>query len=289
MTKGDICRIILADGAFSNFAPDKKGVERVKRSTRTDMSVSWLRVLRLLDAGDKVKRETEQAVAAVEADRDRSREWKDRQIEQLRAEEGAEFARLGPKVYELMASIDRQEQTLATAVNYNSPALLNALQLIKVMGKGLPYQVRDAMIKDFVGDSCGLRCLKAAFSEAGYNTEAVDAALAPFNDLTNRAAEAAGELLAYSTTNDATRQWRAAGVRAAASRAQAGYGLDFDSPIVHELEHIKETTGDKVKAARITTWLKNHGGSVHEDAGSGGPTEMGMETLIDFRAGEADA
>ena len=261
----------------------------MRRSTKTDMSISWLRVLRLLDAGDKVKRETEQAVAAVEADRDRSREWKDRTIEQLRAEEGAEFARLGPKVYELMASIDRQEQTLATAVNYNSPALLNALQLVKTMGKGLPYQVRDAMVKDFVGDACGLRCLKAAFSEAGYNTEAVDAALAPFNDLTNRAAEAAGELLAYSTTNDATRQWRASGVRAAASRAQAGFGLDFDSPILHELEAIRDSTSDKAKAASITRWMKCHGGSVHEDAGAGGPTDMGEQALIDFRAGEADA
>lgn len=260
----------------------------MKRSTKTDMSVQWLRVLRLLDAGDKVKRETEAAMAAVEADRDRSREWKDRQIEQLRAEEGAEFARLGPKVYELMASIDRQEQTLAAAVTYNSPALLNALQLVKVMGKGLPYQIRDAMVKDFVGDACGLRCLKAAFSEAGYNTEAVDAALAPFNDLTNRAAEAAGELLAYSTTTHATRQWRAAGVRAAASRAQAGYELDFDSPIVHELEHIRDTTADKAKAASVTRWLKVHGGSVHEDAGAGGPTAMGEQALIDFRAGEAD-
>lgn len=260
----------------------------MKRSVKTDMSVSWLRVLRLLDAGDKVKRETEAAVAAVEADRDRSREWKDKMIKRLRDEEGAEFARLGPRVCELMASIDRQEQTLAAAVTYNSSALLNALQLVKTMGRGLPYQVRDAMVKDFVGDSCGLRCLKAAFSEAGYNTEAVDAALAPFNDLTNRAAEAAGELLAYSTTTHATRQWRAAGVRAAASRAQAGYGLDFDSPILHELESIRDTTSDKAKAASITRWMKCHGGSVHEDAGAGGPTDMGSEFLTDMRAGESD-
>jgi len=245
-------------------------------------------VLRLLDAGDKVKRETEAAVAAVQADGDRSQEWKDRQIAQLRREEGAEYGRIGPKVYELMSSIDDQEQAVAASMDYTNPALVQALQMVKLMGKGLPFEVRSKMVKDFVGDPCGLRCLKAAFEAEGYSVEAVDAALVPFTSFSNKAAEAAGELLAYATTDHATRQWRSAGVRAAASRAQAGYGLDFDSPIVHELEHIKETTGDKVKAARITTWLKNHGGSVHEDAGSGGPTEMGMETLIDFRAGEAD-
>lgn len=260
----------------------------MKRSTKTDMSVQWLRVLRLLDAGDKVKRETEAAVAAVEADRDRSREWKDKTTRQLRREEGEEYARLGPRVYELMSDIDTEEQRLSAAVNYNSPALLNALQLVKVLGKGLPYQIRDAMIKDFVGDACGLRCLKAAFSEAGFNTDGVDAALAPFNDLTNRAAEAAGELLAYSTTNDAPRQWRAAGIRAAASRAQASFGLDFDSPILHELESIRDSTSDRAKAASISRWMKCHGGSVHEDAGAGGPTDMAEQALIDFRAGEAD-
>lgn len=260
----------------------------MKRSTRTDMSVSWLRVLRLLDAGDRVKEQTAAAVAAIQADRDHSEEWKQRQVEQLRREEGAEYGRLGPMVYELMSSIDNQEQAVAASMDYTNPALVQALQMVKLMGKGLPFEVRSKMVRDFVGDPCALRCLKAAFEAEGYSVEAVDAALVPFTSLDNRTVEAAGELLAYSTTDHATRQWRSAGVRAAASRAQAGYDLDFDSPIVHELEHIKETTGDKGKAASITRWLKIHGGSVHEDAGSGGPTEMGMETLIDFRAGEAD-
>lgn len=258
----------------------------MKRSTKTDMSVQWLRVLRLLDAGDKAKRETEQAVDAIRADGDHSEEWKQRQIAQLRAEEGSEYARLGPMVYKTMSGIDDQEQALAEAMDYTSPRLHQALDMVRLMGKGLPDQVGARMVEDFRGDPCGLRCLRAAFQGAGIGCERVDTALSPFTSFNNQAAEAASELVAYATTDNATRQWRSAGVRAAASRAQAGFGLDFDSPIIHEMEAIRDTTSDKGKAASISRWLKVHGGSVHEDAGAGGATQMGMETLIDFRAGE---
>ena len=260
----------------------------MKRSTRTDLSVQWLRVLAMLNTGDRVKRETEAAVAAVQADGDHSDDYKRRIIDQLHQEAGQEYERMGRQVYEMLDKLDTQEREMAATVDYTDQRLYQALQMVKLMGQGFPFEARAKLIEDHRGNPFALRCIKSVFEGEGYNVDDVTAALSRFEDLTTRDAEAAGELLAYATTDGAAREWRSGPVRAMARRAQAAYGLDLDSPIVHELEHIRDTTGDKAKAASIDRWLKGHAGMVHEDAGAGGPTEMGMETLLDFRAGEGD-
>lgn len=260
----------------------------MRLSERTDLSVTWMRVLRLLDAGDAMRRETSRLMADVEADRDRSREWKNRTIQKLSEEAGAAYEHLGRQVYALLDRLDTQEQEMAARVDYTDQRLYRGLQMVKLLGDGFPHEARAKMVEDYRGNPFALRCIKSVFGGEGFNVDDVTAALSRFEDLSTRDAEAAGELLAYATTDGAAREWRSGPVREMARRAQAAYALDFDSPIVHELEHIRDTTGNKAKAASVDRWIKAHGGSVHEDAGAGGPTDLGVEVLKDFRAGEGD-
>ena len=260
----------------------------MKRTTRTDMSIKWMRVLARLRAGDQVADDTARSIAMVEADRDHSEDFKRRQADQLRKEAGQEYERLGREVYALLDDLDTQELEMSATVDYADPRLFQGLSLVKLLGGGFPNAGQERMIEDYRGDPFALRCIQSAFKSAGLDCNDVTEALSRFEDLTTRDAEAAGELLAYATTDYGAREWRSGPVREMARRAQAAYGLDLDSPIVHELEHIRDTTGDKAKAARVDRWIKAHGGSVHEDAGAGGPTDLGVEVLLDFRAGEGD-
>ena len=290
MTKGDIWDIIISDGAFEFCAGYKKGVlpMPMRMRDRTDMSVKWLKILRLLDAGDRITKETEDAISATMADEDRSAKYKDKVVGKLQSEAYAEYARLGRQVYDLLSDLDTDEMNLAARTDYANPRLASALTVVSLLGKNIPFEARNAIINDFVGDSIGLKCIKSAFEAHEISTEGMSKYLRPFEQIMNTTETEAATFLAYAQNDFGPAEWRSGIIRALARSAQASYDLDFDSPIIHEMEEIRDNTGDAVKRMKIDTWLRNHAGSVHEDAGAGGPTEMGMETLLDFRAGEGD-
>ena len=289
MTKGVICCSIMAR-AFLFFAlENKKGeIDGMKMRDRTALTAGWMKVRRLCDRGDAVARETAEALALVMADEDRSMTFKERQAARLQQEAAAEYARLGQQVWDTMSELDTLEAKIGGSGDYTSPRLAAALNVVRLLGDRTPDAVQRRIVQDFAGDELSLRCIKGAFDGAGVVNADVDRYLAPFTDLTNRAEEAAGELLAYATAEQAS--WRPAAVRAAAERAGAGWGLDFSvNPYLKEAEAIRESTTNKAKAAEIGRWIASHGGAVFEDGCEGnGPSQMAEACLDGWRDGEGE-
>ena len=261
----------------------------MRRSERTAMTAKWMRIGGLLDAGAKVETETAAAVAAIEADEDRSRTYKDKMIERLNTEAGVEYGRLADKTMELLAEVHGMEDTLRTSFDYKSSDLAATLDFIGTMGASMPFEVQQRIIKDHVGDLLSLQCIKGKFEAVGLPTEAVNDAISPLTAIDLRETEI--EFEAYAKSSMTARSWRPAGIRGMITKAGKAYGLDFEhNPYISELEHIRDTTSNPVKAEQISRWLQQRGGMVYEDHCAGnGSTQMAEEYLVDMRAGEADA
>ena len=150
MTKGDICRIIMADGAFFFCAGNKKGVNIMRMDkSKTNLILTIREGKRIIEAGKLAVKTAEDAIETIQADEDRSDSYKAKRTDEIRDNLDHALRELSSAAEVVYTRLDERLQASLNDFDYGDSDFQKALTAISALGKALPFSMQDQIASNF--------------------------------------------------------------------------------------------------------------------------------------------
>lgn len=223
---------------------------------------------RILKQGNTVKYNADTRRDTIINDRDRSQEWKNRELQKVSDEESRQYRELGRKIQPYLESLQYQLWQARDNYDFHDKGLQDALNLIRALGGKLPISMQNQIAEEFRGRPVMLDALKAVYTENKYDTNKIDDMRSLFDMVqdTNNI-NTINEFVGYATTDMATPTWKEAQLRGVLTQYERALGLDTSqNPYVTAIGEWLHTMPESSAEARAAkAFLRMYGEKLSQD------------------------